>query len=415
MPEAVPSKRAWSTSPVAFVLEIEEASTFYPIRIDSIVQQAYLKASNTGVTDSFGHSVAIYGDTVVVGVPVEDSDATGVNGNQSNNLTAESGAAYIYQTTDKTTDTREFLMSASPAAPLRSDSGWVGMHVAIGDAPLSVTALGRYCVAGNSQVHTVKLVSANTKADIPGARASVNMSGCTPGQFVYSDLPTTVTLTTKAHYYPVSQEVNGGDKWLDLGPVSGSPGASVVGSAYFNDVLWITLGAAGTSYVPTSMKYEIQSAPSPSSFILSYNLDNRVQRNNFSGFVGMQLRTGASGLTVNSVGRGCIPGNSQTHLVKFVNALTGIDVLGGSATVNMAGCGTDFVYQALGSPIVLQANTTYYLVSAETNGGDNWTDQSQLITSSDAAVLTSIYSLGSGYAINEANAAYVPPNFLYMK
>jgi hypothetical protein len=59
-------------------------------------QQAYLKASNTGAGDSFGWSVAVSGDTVVVGAPFEDSNATSVNGNQANNSAADSGAAYVF-------------------------------------------------------------------------------------------------------------------------------------------------------------------------------------------------------------------------------------------------------------------------------------------------------------------------------
>lgn len=58
-------------------------------------QQAYVKASNTGAGDSFG-VVAVSGDTVVVGAPSEDSHAAGVNGNQSDNSAAASGAAYIF-------------------------------------------------------------------------------------------------------------------------------------------------------------------------------------------------------------------------------------------------------------------------------------------------------------------------------
>ncbi len=62
----------------------------------NLVQQAYLKASNTGAGDFFGWSVAISGDTVVVGARNEDSNATGVNGNQTNNSTGDSGAAYVF-------------------------------------------------------------------------------------------------------------------------------------------------------------------------------------------------------------------------------------------------------------------------------------------------------------------------------
>jgi hypothetical protein len=59
-------------------------------------QQAYLKASNTGEDDYFGFSVALSGDTVVVGADREDSSATGVNGNQCNNLATDAGAAYVF-------------------------------------------------------------------------------------------------------------------------------------------------------------------------------------------------------------------------------------------------------------------------------------------------------------------------------
>ncbi|MCK5828679.1 MAG: FG-GAP repeat protein [Methylococcales bacterium] len=59
-------------------------------------QQAYLKASNTGAGDDFGKSISISGNTIVVGAREEDSESTGVNGNQSNNLSTDSGAAYVF-------------------------------------------------------------------------------------------------------------------------------------------------------------------------------------------------------------------------------------------------------------------------------------------------------------------------------
>ncbi|MCC7130582.1 MAG: FG-GAP repeat protein, partial [Anaerolineae bacterium] len=56
----------------------------------------YLKASNTDADDGFGYSVAISGDTLVVGAPGEDSSATGVNGNGGDNSAASAGAAYVF-------------------------------------------------------------------------------------------------------------------------------------------------------------------------------------------------------------------------------------------------------------------------------------------------------------------------------
>jgi hypothetical protein len=59
-------------------------------------QQAHLKASNAGWNDRLGFAVAIAGDTVVAGAIGETSNATGVNGDQSNDSVRDSGAAYIF-------------------------------------------------------------------------------------------------------------------------------------------------------------------------------------------------------------------------------------------------------------------------------------------------------------------------------
>lgn len=61
-------------------------------------QQAYVKASNTGLVDMFGTSVAIAADgsTLAVGAPQEYSSATGVDGNQADNSANFSGAVYVF-------------------------------------------------------------------------------------------------------------------------------------------------------------------------------------------------------------------------------------------------------------------------------------------------------------------------------
>lgn len=75
---------SWSTTRLA-------AQT--PLQIS---QQAYVKASNTGEGDYFGASVAVSGDTMVIGAGGESSNATGVNGNQATNSALGSGAAYVF-------------------------------------------------------------------------------------------------------------------------------------------------------------------------------------------------------------------------------------------------------------------------------------------------------------------------------
>ena len=56
------------------------------------IQQAYLKASNAGAVDYFSSSVALDGDTMVVGAWGEDSDGT----SQSDNSAYRAGAAYVF-------------------------------------------------------------------------------------------------------------------------------------------------------------------------------------------------------------------------------------------------------------------------------------------------------------------------------
>jgi hypothetical protein len=62
----------------------------------SWAQAAYLKASNTGAADGFGYSAAIDGDTIAIGAPFEAGSATGSNGNQIDESSPGSGAAYLF-------------------------------------------------------------------------------------------------------------------------------------------------------------------------------------------------------------------------------------------------------------------------------------------------------------------------------
>ncbi|TMQ19257.1 MAG: integrin [Deltaproteobacteria bacterium] len=59
-------------------------------------QQAYLKASNTGVDDHFGWSLALSGDALLVGADGEDSPARGIDGDQTDDAAMEAGAAYLF-------------------------------------------------------------------------------------------------------------------------------------------------------------------------------------------------------------------------------------------------------------------------------------------------------------------------------
>jgi hypothetical protein len=64
-------------------------------------QQAYIKAFNPRENDQFGWAVAMSrdGNTIAVGSHLEDSGVKGVNGDQSDASSEDSGAAYVYTRT----------------------------------------------------------------------------------------------------------------------------------------------------------------------------------------------------------------------------------------------------------------------------------------------------------------------------
>ncbi|MEN9577113.1 MAG: hypothetical protein RJA70_122 [Pseudomonadota bacterium] len=97
-------------------------------------QQAYIKASNTGLA-KFGGSLALDGDTLVVGAEEEHSNATGVDGNQSNNDAISSGAAYVFRRSGSTWAHQAYIKAFNT-----DSSDWFGDSVALDGDTLAVGA-----------------------------------------------------------------------------------------------------------------------------------------------------------------------------------------------------------------------------------------------------------------------------------
>ena len=106
-----------------------------PPPIAQLIQQAYLKASNTDANDLLGYSVALSGDTLVVGAPQESSNATGVNGNQANNSAANSGAVYVFTRSGDVWTQQAYLKASNTDA-----NDQFGVSVAISGDTLAVGA-----------------------------------------------------------------------------------------------------------------------------------------------------------------------------------------------------------------------------------------------------------------------------------
>jgi hypothetical protein len=85
------------------------------------------------------------------------------------------------------------------------------------------------------------------------------MTGAAVGSFVYGTLPATVNLAANTTYVILSQEVSGGDSWLDNdSTITTTSDASIVVSAYTSTAggsAPAQFGAAGHAYVGLDFKY----------------------------------------------------------------------------------------------------------------------------------------------------------------
>jgi hypothetical protein len=137
-------------------------------------------------------------------------------------------------------------------------------------------------------------------------------------------------------------------------------------------------------------------------------------RNNFTGCVGFKITIGATDITVSELGRWKVAGNSGSHTIKITTADGTVIV---SAVVDMtAGSDATYVYASC-SPTVLSASGVYFVLSSETNGGDQWYDINTSVTPTLAATVNDgafqTNCTGSPNATGGSNKSYVPVNFKY--
>lgn len=146
------------------------------------VQQAYLKASNPDASDAFGVAVAVSGDTVVVGGPGEDSDATGVNGDEGDNSSPESGAAYVF-VRQGTTWHQQAYLKASDTDPHDSFGASVavsGDRIVVGAALNDLSTGSAYVFARNGSAWTEEgILLASNQETLDRFGWSVGISGDT--------------------------------------------------------------------------------------------------------------------------------------------------------------------------------------------------------------------------------------------
>ena len=148
-------------------------------------QSAYLKASNTGAGDWFGHSVALSGDgdTLAVGALREDSNVTGVSTTAPTTAgsgATESGAVYVFTRDGGTWSQSAYLKASNTGA-----GDWFSHTVALsGDGDTLV--VGAIKEDSNATgVSTTAPTTAGSGATESGAVYVFTRSGATWSQSAY--------------------------------------------------------------------------------------------------------------------------------------------------------------------------------------------------------------------------------------
>jgi hypothetical protein len=151
------------------------------------IQQAYLKAPNAEAGDAFGTSVAISGDTIVVGALLEDSSQTTItNGStaSADNTAGGSGAAYVFV---RNTANGTWIQQAYLKAPNAKSGDEFGTGVAISGDTIVVGAFRE----GSSQttITNGSTASADNAVYASGAAYVFVRSGSTWSQQAYLKAP----------------------------------------------------------------------------------------------------------------------------------------------------------------------------------------------------------------------------------
>ncbi len=108
-------------------------------------EHAYLKSSNNEADDLFGQDVAVHGDWVAVAAPNEGSAAAGIEGDQSDNSLAGSGAVYLFHRNDAGTWSQAYYVKAAlPRANAR-----FGIQISLTARDLAIAAPLEDGVDGN--------------------------------------------------------------------------------------------------------------------------------------------------------------------------------------------------------------------------------------------------------------------------
>ena len=141
------------------------------------VQQAYIKASNTGLGDHFGSSVALSSDgtTLAVAAHFESSAATGIDGDQSDDSLPEAGAVYVLTRRGNTWSQQAYIKA--------SNTGRAGVGDELGDGDQFGYSIA---LSGDGDTLAVGAISEDSAARTVNGEQSDDSQNATGAVYVFT-------------------------------------------------------------------------------------------------------------------------------------------------------------------------------------------------------------------------------------
>jgi len=306
--------------------------------------------------------------------------------------------------------TNPLLNVTATGQPRNNASQKLGQKFTTKGSPIEVTELGRYWLPGNSRSHTLELV--RVADDTTVASATLDLATVRPRRdgFAYAQLAAPVVLAPYTSYYLVTTETANGDDFHDAVDTSATAGDLITldGAVNRTNNSWNELPGDG-GYGPVTLTYQPFQAKDARPGLTVTTLG--VERNNYTGRHGAKITVGGQPYTISQLGRWKGTGTG-VHTLSVIRVSDGAPVASARLDLSAATAPAEngIAYVPLTRPVTLTANTSYYLVSTETNGGDPFRDVWGTNATSDRVTVDSgVYSSGSSWITpNRAGALYGP-------
>ena len=184
-------------------------------------RQAYVKASNPGLTDNFGYMIALSGDgnTMAVSAPYEASAATGIDGDQNDDSIPQAGAVYVFSRSGEAWEQQAYIKA--------SNTGEAGIGDQLSDGDQFGFGLA---LSADGNTLAVGAISEDSAATGPDADQSDNSALSAGAVYVYSR-----TGSTWAQQAYVKASNPGGGDLFGYSVALSADGSVLAATAYDED------------------------------------------------------------------------------------------------------------------------------------------------------------------------------------